>query len=59
MDICNSFAEGLDKSRQIIASGLAIKKLRDWISAQSTEPEKGLAKLDCLLSKTTSQQYAI
>jgi len=59
MDVCTSFAEGLDKSRQIIASGLAIKKLRDWISAQKTEPEKGLAKLDSLLSKTTSQQYAI
>jgi len=49
MDICTGLAEGIDISRQIMASGLAINKLRDWVSTQNTEPEKGLAKLDSLL----------
>ncbi|MCK8823661.1 anthranilate phosphoribosyltransferase [Fuchsiella alkaliacetigena] len=50
MDYSSSFAEGYYKAGEIIDSGQAVDKLREWVRAQNVEPEKGVAKLDTLLN---------
>lgn len=50
MDLCSSIQEGYHKAKEIIGSGQAVNKLREWVSVQNAEPERGLAKLDRLLS---------
>ena len=54
MDQCSTIREGFDKAKDIIASGKAIRKLRDWVEEQNHNPQKGLSKLEKLTQKALS-----
>jgi len=41
--------EGVDKARDIINSGKALDKLRQWVQTQQQKPEDGLKRLDTLM----------
>jgi len=41
-----SLTAGVERARDIIATGKALAKLRDWVGAQNTNPDEGLAKLE-------------
>lgn len=58
MDQCSSIKEGFDKAKDIINSGKAIHKLRDWVQEQNHDPQIGLAKLETLIQKTLSLQLS-
>ncbi|MCK4401846.1 anthranilate phosphoribosyltransferase [bacterium] len=45
------FEEGVKKAGEIIKSGQAIEKLRQWVREQNRNPERGLSKLDNLLAQ--------
>nr|WP_231927030.1 anthranilate phosphoribosyltransferase [Dehalococcoides mccartyi] len=47
----SSLREGYAKAAEIIRSGVAIAKLRQWIQAQNTNPEAGIARLESLLGE--------
>lgn len=49
MDITKSIEKGYQMSKEIIASGQCIDKLREWVSHQNVQPEVGLQKLEALL----------
>lgn len=51
MNISVNIKDGYEKSKEILFSGMAMKKLREWVAEQNTEPEKGLAKLDNTVKK--------
>ena len=51
MDITKTIEKGYQMSKEIIASGQCIEKLREWISHQNVQPEVGLQKLEALLAK--------
>jgi anthranilate phosphoribosyltransferase len=42
--------EGFNMARDILDSGRALDKLRDWVTAQNTDPRGGMAKLETLLA---------
>ncbi|MBW2603290.1 MAG: anthranilate phosphoribosyltransferase [Deltaproteobacteria bacterium] len=42
---------GIEKSREIIASGKAMHKLKEWIATQHREPETGKKQLEHLMQK--------
>ncbi|MBE9477678.1 MAG: anthranilate phosphoribosyltransferase [Chloroflexi bacterium] len=44
--------EGFRHARDIINSGRAITKLREWVTAQNSSPEAGLSKLEGLLEES-------
>ena len=44
--------EGFSQAREIIDSGRAITKLREWVEAQNSDPTSGLKKLDSLLEES-------
>lgn len=44
--------DGFSQARDIIESGRAITKLREWVTAQNSDPESGLRKLDCLVEES-------
>lgn len=44
-----SLHEGCRQAKEIIRSGAAIEKLKDWVREQNQEPAKGMKKLDRLL----------
>jgi anthranilate phosphoribosyltransferase len=46
----NDIAQGYRLAQDIVLSGKAIKKLRDWVASQNTEPESGLGRLDEIIS---------
>ena len=48
MNQCDTIREGFDKAKDIIASGKAIRKLRDWVEKQNHNPQKGLSQLEKL-----------
>lgn len=50
MDETISIKEGYQKARKIIASGLAMDKLKEWIKYQNSDPREGLNKLALLLA---------
>lgn len=50
MGMSSSIKDGFHISKEIISSGKAIDKLKDWVREQNVSPEKGLAKLNSLLS---------
>jgi len=50
MDAGTSLQKGYHQAKEIIQSGKAIEKLKDWVREQNQEPEKGMKKLDRLLS---------
>jgi anthranilate phosphoribosyltransferase len=54
MNQCGTIREGFDKAKDIIASGKAIRKLRDWVEEQNDNPQKGLSKLEKLTQKALS-----
>lgn len=43
--------EGINRAREIIESGRAIEKLRQWVKEQNGNPKDGLCKLDKLLAQ--------
>lgn len=43
--------EGFFLAQEMIQSGRAIAKLREWVMAQNPDPDGGLKKLDCLLEE--------
>lgn len=49
MDLSCSIVEGYKKAREIIFSGQAIGKLKDWVREQNSDSETGLIKLGTLL----------
>lgn len=50
MRISPSLKEGYLQAKEIITSGKAVEKLKDWVREQNAEPEKGLSKLNRLLT---------
>jgi len=44
--------EGFIQASEIIDSGRAVTKLREWVEAQNSDPESGVKKLDCLLEES-------
>ncbi len=48
-DKCKSLKEGVQMSREAISSGIAIDKLRQWVSVQGTSETAGMERLDSLL----------
>jgi anthranilate phosphoribosyltransferase len=42
--------EGFNMARDILDSGRALDKLRDWVTTQNTDPRGGIAKLETLLA---------
>jgi len=51
MGQAKGLGEGFILAQDIIQSGRAIAKLREWVRAQNSSPENGLRKLDCLLAE--------
>ena len=45
------FGEGIDRAREIIESGRAMARLRQWVEEQNSSPEAGLDKLSHLLTR--------
>jgi anthranilate phosphoribosyltransferase len=43
--------EGFNIARDILDSGRALDKLKDWVTAQNSDPQGGMAKLETLLAK--------
>lgn len=51
MDKGKDIRDGIHQSRELIKSGKALAKLREWVTEQNTDPEKGLNKLNSLERK--------
>ncbi|AAW40551.1 anthranilate phosphoribosyltransferase [Dehalococcoides mccartyi] len=47
----DSLQQGYAKAAEIIRSGAAIAKLRQWVQTQNSNPQAGLARLDSLLAE--------
>jgi anthranilate phosphoribosyltransferase len=43
--------DGLTESQEIIQSGQAIAKLREWVRVQNSDSESGLKKLERLMEE--------
>ena len=54
MGTAGSIKEGVGLSRDLIKTGKAMNKLKEWVLKQNLEPEKGLAKLEALESVNAS-----
>ena len=52
----STIKEGFYKAKDIIKSGKALHKLRDWVGEQNHDPQKGLTKLELLTQKALSLQ---
>jgi len=50
MDKGKDIRDGIHQSRELIKSGKALAKLRECVTEQNTEPEKGLNKLNRLVN---------
>jgi anthranilate phosphoribosyltransferase len=50
MNITPSIKDGFYKSKEIIKSGEAINKLKNWVKAQQSQEGKGISKLNSFLS---------
>lgn len=50
MGLSSSIREGCIYAKEIIASGSALNKLKDWVKEQNRETQKGLAKLKMVLA---------
>jgi len=48
MDAAGSIKEGVGLSRDLIKTGKAMDKLKEWVLKQNKAPEKGLARLETL-----------
>lgn len=51
MGVGKTVAEGYQISKELIASGQSIAKLKAWVAHQNAHPEKGLRKLEGLLAR--------
>jgi anthranilate phosphoribosyltransferase len=47
--------DGFSQARDIIESGRAVTKLREWVKAQNSDPKNGLRKLDRLLEESDAR----
>ena len=43
--------EGFNMAIDILDSGLVLEKLKEWVAAQNTDPQSGMAKLESLLAR--------
>ena len=50
MEVSDSIKEGYHCARELIHSGKAVNKLRDWVREQNTQQEAGLARLEKLFN---------
>lgn len=48
--VVDNLADGMAAAREIIDSGRALAKLREWVAAQNRHPEQGIRHLESLLS---------
>lgn len=51
--------EGLIQAKEIIESGHAIIKLREWVTAQNSDPQSGLGKLERLLEEADAYRQTL
>lgn len=51
MGQAQNLGDGFNQAREIIDSGQAIAKLRQWVARQNPDPQRGLDKLDLLLAE--------
>lgn len=51
MDRSSTIRDGFVRAKQIIASGKAIDKLREWVRVQNNDPQHGLSKLENLIQR--------
>lgn len=47
--LSSSIKDGFNTAQEVIGSGKAIEKLKDWVQTQNASPEAGLSKLKTLL----------
>ncbi len=45
----SNLSDGFEKASEIINSGKPIKKLKEWVSKQNTNPSEKLERLDSML----------
>lgn len=50
-DIAQSIEDGIQVSRQAIANGTALEKLRNWVEVQNSDPRAGVDRLALLMNK--------
>jgi anthranilate phosphoribosyltransferase len=51
MNKVKGFKQGVNRAKEIIESGQAIEKLKQWVKEQNANPKDGLRKLDNLLAQ--------
>ncbi|MCP4622695.1 MAG: anthranilate phosphoribosyltransferase, partial [bacterium] len=49
--IVDDLKQGVEKSREIIDSGLAMKKLRQWVKVQNRDADAGASRIESLLEQ--------
>lgn len=49
MDFSRNIREGYHSAREVLSSGRALDKLKDWVKVQNAQPNNGLSKLNRLL----------
>lgn len=49
MEKTTNIRKGIDQAREILRSGKALDKLKDWVREQNTDKNRGLAKLENLI----------
>ncbi|QGT99460.1 Pyrimidine-nucleoside phosphorylase [Candidatus Syntrophocurvum alkaliphilum] len=57
MNSSKTINEGYIKAKDIIASGMVIDKLKQWVAKQNNDPQKGLDKLEHLLKLNRGDYY--
>jgi anthranilate phosphoribosyltransferase len=55
-DRCSSIGEGFQKAREVINSGRAMAKLRQWVEEQNHNRETGLSKLEKIIRQVAALQ---
>jgi len=59
MGLTGNMEEGFYMAQEIIESGRAVDKLKDWVKVQNTEPRKGLAKFEQMLAEIEVPQEVL
>jgi len=59
MGQAETLREGFKLAQDMIRSGQAIAKLKDWVRAQNTDPENGIRKLEQLLGEVEAPQEVL
>lgn len=55
MNRCGTLSEGVEMAKDLIHSGKALNKLREWVQEQNHESQNGLSKLEKLTEKAMAQ----